>query len=265
MNTFQTLTAIVVLVFVLSVIVQAVQEFIKAVLGTKAGVMKQAITKFMGNHLSLSQVQNALKLRGLDITALENFNKEDFRKLLDGIQFEKTQLDGVVTSTEASIDQIKDNIAASYEAARASFQQMYTKKNKLFVIVLSLLAVSVLNANLIILYQQISADQVVQQAIIGKAVSAHADEPGNNQGQQTDLGAVYSASRNQIVQALQTNPILVRTLDYPQDFKDHPYGEIPGLLMMGILVSLGAPFWNDVLKGMMGINNTLNTNGKKTS
>jgi hypothetical protein len=28
---------------------------------------------------------------------------------------------------------------------------------------------------------------------------------------------------------------------------------------MGILVSLGAPFWNDILKGMMGVNNALNS------
>jgi hypothetical protein len=35
------------------------------------------------------------------------------------------------------------------------------------------------------------------------------------------------------------------------------------LFLMGLLVSLGAPFWNDVLKGMMGVNNALNTNGKK--
>jgi hypothetical protein len=34
---------------------------------------------------------------------------------------------------------------------------------------------------------------------------------------------------------------------------------------MGVLVSLGAPSWNDILKGMMGINNTLNANTKKIS
>jgi hypothetical protein len=34
---------------------------------------------------------------------------------------------------------------------------------------------------------------------------------------------------------------------------------------MGVLVSLGAPFWNDVLKGATGVNNALNSGGKKTS
>jgi len=34
---------------------------------------------------------------------------------------------------------------------------------------------------------------------------------------------------------------------------------------MGVLVSLGAPFWNDVLKGMMGINGALNANARESS
>jgi hypothetical protein len=76
-------------------------------------------------------------IRWLDLTALKNLNKEDFRHLLDGIQLEDTQLKGVVASAQATVEQIKDNIAASYEAARASFQQAYTKKNELFMIILS--------------------------------------------------------------------------------------------------------------------------------
>ena len=40
---------------------------------------------------------------------------------------------------------------------------------------------------------------------------------------------------------------------------------VAGLLLMWVMVSLGALFWNDVLKGMMGVNNALNTNGKKTT
>ena len=132
MNTFQTLVALVLIIFVLSVIVQAIQEFAKALLATKANVMEQTLIKFMGNHLTLPQVKDALTTRGLDITALENFNKEDFRHLLDGIPFDNAQLQGIVNSAQATADQVKDNIAASYEAARASFQQgLYQEKQTL--------------------------------------------------------------------------------------------------------------------------------------
>jgi hypothetical protein len=249
-------------------VVQAIQELLKSVLGTKAAVMREIITKFMGDHLPLSQIEAALKLRGLDITALENINKGDFRHLLDGISLADEQLKGIVVSAQATVDQIKDNIAASYEAARNSFQQAYTRKNKLFVIALSFLVVIPLNANVIILYQEISADQATQQAIVGKAVAVNADQPsatGNDGTQSADIGAAYSHTRDQINTALHNYPILIRSSRFKQDFANHRYSEIVGLLLMGILVSLGAPFWNDILKGMLGINTALNTTGNKSS
>src|SRR5208283_4046468 len=213
MGTFQTIVSLVLLIFVLSVIVQAIQEYIKGVLNTKAGVMEDTVEQFMGNHLTLPQVRNALTLRGLDLTALENINKEDFRHLLNGIQLEDAQLKGVVALAQATVEQIKDNIAASYEAARASFQQAYTKKNKLFVIILSLLVVALLNANLIMLYEQVSSDQAAQQAIVGKAAAVSAEPVANNgsdQRQQTDLGVAYSHNPDQLEKAIESYPILIR-------------------------------------------------------
>jgi len=268
MSTFQTLVSLVLLIFVLSVIVQAIQEFIKTLLDTKAGVMEETVEKFMGDHLTLPQVRNALTLRGFDLTALENLNKADFRHLLDGIELEDAQLKGVVASAQATVEQVKDNIAASYEAARASFQQAYAKKNKVITIILSLLVVALLNANLLILYELISSDQAAQQAIVGSARTVSADQAarsGSDTPQQSDLNTAYSQSRDQIQKALEHYPILIRTSKFGEDFRNHPYSEVPGLLLMGLLVSLGAPFWNDILKGLMGINNTLNAGGRRNS
>ena len=47
-----------------------------------------------GSPSAFCKSEAALKLRGLDITALENINKEDFRHLLDGISFADEQLKG---------------------------------------------------------------------------------------------------------------------------------------------------------------------------
>ncbi len=265
MSTLQTFLSLALLIYVLSVIVQAIQELVKAALATKATVMEQTVTRFMGNYLPLQQVRDALGVRGLNIADLENFNPEAFRHLLDGIPFWETQLRGVVASAGATVDQAKDSIAASYEAVRAAFQRAYTRKNKLFVLGISFLVVILLNANLIVLYQKISADQVAQQAIVGQAALLSAGQQAKTGAPPADLGAAYANSRNEIYKALQSKPILLRTLDYPQDFADHPFVEILGLLFMGILVSLGAPFWNDILKGLMGANNALNANGGRRS
>lgn len=267
MSTFQNLISLVLLVYVLSVIVQGIQEFIKKVLSTKATVMEETVKKFMGESLSLPQVKGALARRGLDITALENLNKQDFRHLLDGIEFKDSPMEGIVKTAGATIENIKDNIAGSYESFRAAFQQAYTKKNNLFVLVLSFMVVLILNANLIVLYDQILADQAVQQALVGKAALPRTDQSGKNGNDQSpaDLVAAVQNTRDAITKDLQDYPILLRTSKFKEDYKNHPYTQIPGLLIMGFLVSLGAPFWNDLLKGMTGINNVLNTSGKQSS
>ncbi len=267
MGTFQTLLALVVLIFVLSVIVQAVQEVLKSVLDTKAKTMAEIIDKFMGDSLPLPQVKGALQRRGLDITALEDFNKEDFRHLLDGIEFAAPQLQGIVASTTATLDQAKDNIAGAYEAARSSFQKSYTTKNKMWVIALSFLVVLVLNASLITIYEILAANQNLTQAISGTAstiVNAEKSSQGTASASQTPNAAeIYDKNRKTITDDLQKYPILFRTSKYPEDLKQEPFNEIAGLLLMGLLVSMGAPFWNDVLKGMMGVNSALNTNNKR--
>jgi hypothetical protein len=268
MGTFQTLLALVVLIFVLSVIVQSVQEVLKSLLDTKAKTKSETIDKFMGNFLTLPQVKGALDQRGLDITALEQFNKEDFRHLLDGIELAAPQLQGIVASAAATLDQIKDNIAGAFEAARVTFQKSYTTKNKKWVIALSFLVVLGLNASLITIYETLAADQNLTQAISGTASSiVNAEKSAQNtasSSQTPNAAEIYDKNRKTITEDLQKYPILLRTSKYPEDLMREPLGEIAGLLLMGLLVSMGAPFWNDVLKGMMGVNNALNTNGKKT-
>jgi hypothetical protein len=265
MSTLQTLMALVVLIFVLSVIVQAVQEFLKSLLKTKADTMEKTIQQFMGAHLTLPQVEGALKERGLDITALEHFNKDDFRHLLDGIDFLEPQLGGIVCSAAATFEQKKDNIAAAYEAARASFQKTYTTRNKIFALIISFGVVLALNANLIMLYQKVAEDQVLAQAIVGKVSTLANPAQSTNGGATASLEKAYQDSRDTISSALGKYPAIVRDSEYGSDFRDHTFSAIVGLLLMGLLVSLGAPFWNDVLKGMTGVNNALNTGGKKSS
>lgn len=255
MNLFQTLMALVVLIFVLSVIVQAAQEGLKSVLGMKAGTMAEAVKKFMGDHLTLQQVEGALQVRGLDLTALDHFNKDDFRQLLNGIQLAAPQVQGVVAASNATIDDAKNNIAAAYDGLRAAFQKTYTRKNKTFAVIISFVVVLVLNASLVKIYETLAADQALSQKIAGTAANVTS---ASNSGQ--DLSGVY----DQVRAELKTYPILLRTGRYEDDFKEGVLDEIAGLVLMGLLVSLGAPFWNDVLKGMTGVNNVLNMN-KKTS
>lgn len=261
MSELQTFLALVVLIYVLCVIVQGVQEVVKSVLDSKAKVMEQAIKEFMGDHLQLAQVKQAMDTRGLKITALERFNQDDFRKLLDGIQFTDDQLKlipAVVAAEKPTIDQFKDNIAAAYEGARAKFQRLYTTYNKRWVIGLSFAVVLLLNANVIEIYNLLAVNQSMSQAIAGTAATiGNSAQAGAAQAQ--DPNTVYDNSRKVIQNELQKYPILLRTCKYREDLERAPWLEILGLAIMGALVSLGAPFWNDVLKGVSGLNDALNS------
>lgn len=269
MSELQTLMALVVLIFVLSVIVQGVQEIVKSLLNIKADTMEKMIEQFMGQHLTLQQVQDALQLRGLDITALEHFNKDDFKRLLDGITLAAPQVQGIVANVNATADEIKTNIASSYEAARASFQKAYTAKNKMFAVIISFVVVLGLNASVIRIYEILGANQTMSQAIAGTAATitntGAAGQSGSGTAQSNDLEQVYAKNRQAITADLQKYPILVRTGKYSEDWDLGPLKEIAGLIVMALLVSLGAPFWNDVLKGMTGVNNVLNTGSKQSS
>ncbi len=116
MSLLQTLLALVVLIYVLCMVVQFLQEGVKAALSTKAKTMEKVIREFMGNDLlTPEQIEAALKRRGFQsLAALEHFSKEDFRQLMDTIPFGPVQLpaiSNVLGVANASID------VACYDAA----------------------------------------------------------------------------------------------------------------------------------------------------
>jgi hypothetical protein len=248
MSTLQNLLALVVLIYVLCVIVQFVQEGVKALFDTKAKTMEKVIQKFMGEDLlKPDQVEAALTSHGLDgLAALEHLNKDDFRKLMDAIPFTAEQL-RILAAANTTVEQFKDRAEAAYDGAMAKFQKLYAANNKKWVIALGFTVVLVLNASVIRIYEILTVDQAMSQTIAATASTVGQPNQGGGVPQTFDP----DKTREAITKELQNYPILLRTTKYPTDIKD-PANDI-GLIIMGILVSLGAPFWNDVLKGVTGV------------
>ena len=275
MGTLQTLLALVVLIYILCVVVQFMQEGVKALLNTKGETMRKVIQNFMGDKLlQPDQVEAALTNRGLDgLAALEHLNKEDFRKLIDIVPFTQDQLQAL-NEAKVSVDQFKDRAEAAYDAAMAKFRRLYAAKNKQWVIAVSFAVVLALNANLVRIYEELAADQVMSQAIAGTAskLEKTSNQPQGNEGGQApssaeDFVKVYNDNRQAIEGNLREYPILVRWSKWRKDYQGTGAAgalyTFLGLPVMALLLSLGAPFWNDVLKGVTGINNVLNTSEKK--
>lgn len=268
MNTYQTLIAMVVLVFVLSVIVQALQEIVKSLLQTKADTMSTTIQDLMGGPAVLQQIRGVLNTRGLEITDLEHFSKHDFRQLLEETSLLAPRAAGQTAALDSAFEDLKNRVVSVYDAARASFRRRYTRKNKMSATLLSCFVVLTLNASLIRVYEVLAANQAMSQAIAGTAPALvggnNSSHTNGSSAQSADPSEIYSRNRQAIMADLQKYPILVRTRNYPQDFRQEPFDEIFGLLLMVGLVSLGAPFWNDVLKGTTGLNHILSNNKSLT-
>jgi hypothetical protein len=115
------------------------------------------------------------------------------------------------------------------------------------------------------LYEELAADQIMAGALVGKASTLIDSAQSGNDNCSQSLPDCYSKSRKAITDTLVRYPPLVRDSDYGTDFHDHTLNAIAGLILMALLVSLGAPFWNDILKTMMGVNNALSTGGKQAS
>jgi len=326
MSTFQTLLALVVLIYVLCVIVQAVQEFIvKWWRDSKPATLRKTLATFIGKA-AVPELEKVLESRGLDITALEGLSKDDFRQLLGAILNPESSLAGLVKSAQKKVD----TAAGALDGIQAKFEAAYARHNKLWVLGLSAALVLVLNANLFFLYQDIAADQAMSQQIAstadkfvhakgeaqGSAAGSASTQPqsantppvpqdvnkpraqgdvpqppqpgpqGQNQSaggsglcqqQQTtstDVAGDYKQTRDCVKSLLTEYPTLVRWRPHHKalggwvaqlkaDAEDSGSKTFFGLVMMWLLVSLGAPFWNDVLKGMTGVNNRLNSNAKK--
>jgi len=222
--------------------------------------MRDVIEQFMGKTLlKPDKVQAALEKRGFkSLAALENFNEADFRKLMDAVltNDDLPEIRAFLNNANASVEQFKQQAEAAYDATMTKFQNLYAKKNKLAVVVLSFAVVLALNASVIKLYDILSVNQAMSQTIAATLATIGQTNPGTGGTQGLDP----QKARDAIAKELQDYPILVRTLKYPEDIKD-PGNDI-GLILMGLLVSLGAPFWNDVLKGTNGLNNVLNTRGE---
>ena len=90
---------------------------------------------------------------------------------------------------------------------------------------------------------------------MSQAIASTVSQP--NQGGGAPQTFDPDKTRDAITKDMNRCSILLRTTKYPDDIKD-PANDI-GLIIMGVLISLGATFWNDVLKGAAGANNALNT------
>jgi hypothetical protein len=155
------------------------------------------------------------------------------------------------------LQEARKNIETWFDEYMGRVEGWYRRKTQVIVLVLGLVLAALLNADTLTLAETLSSDAALRNAIVDAAVKEITVTPP---GQSPDDGTVAEVVRlwekldqlnlplgwmaaDPAIQDLREIPVA------PMDWAD----KVLGLLITGLLVSLGAPFWFDLLGKLVNI------------
>jgi hypothetical protein len=204
-------------------------------------------------------------------------NAEDVRIALAGSGYNQLAklLLSVIGYTTADLQQAQQNLAQWFDEYMLRVDGWYKRKVQVIVLILSMLLAVILNADTLALADALSSNSALRSEV-AKAVTAQVIAMPKTQAAEED---VASETVGEQIQNLDGGLTQIVTLWEQLDQLNLPLGwivadperedprEIPsdpeglvekglGLLITGLLVSLGAPFWFDLLSRLVNIRAT---------
>lgn len=277
LKTLDTVIAMVIVLLVLSLIVQSIQSLVKKLFKLKSRTLlnslddlfkyvdsqkiiekssAQLVTEIKDEFKKLGRVSFLLKKPMIDSLA-----KDDLIKILDKI--------GSGT--------LKQEVGDWFDTVMQGFEERYTRHMKTVAIVVSIVVVVFLNANFFEVYRNISSSDLMRNALIQKREEVQkqlSTGQQNQQGSQSD-GEQLKNELDQLQKYLDQYQGFGFTPLRPAQISDffgaHGYWEgvpagqrfmhavklLGGWAIMVMLLSVGAPFWQDALESLFGIKNLL--------
>jgi hypothetical protein len=224
----------------------------------------------------VKQLENIMRTFGYrNLEILETMSVIKLKEIVGSIQWPDTSI---------SVAEIQKDIDAWFDIAIKGFQDLYERRMKLWAFLISAVIVIVMNASIFEVYKEFSVNKPLRDAAnawLQKTVTQPRDsvivivKPN-----QKDSINIVKKSEEQNVKEIKESFAYVKSSISEQSFQlfrwTKPYREalfcasypkwiinwietLLGWLAMTLLVSLGAPFWYDLLKAIMGIKNTLNS------
>lgn len=296
LESLDALMATVGVILGLSLIVQAIQQIIKQAFDLKTGYMKNELVSMFINDWSkvkgtgpvatlkeatCEQIESLignleLKMKGIGFKDLELLENVDARKLKDifkSIPIEKA-LNAVGGRVTALHDEIETEIDRWFDLAKQAFQDHYERKMKVWAFGISAAVVMIMNVNLFDTYTLFSTNSSARQAGLSLAENLGRIS-ADSLARFITPDTAMSKSDSLIVRSIREKAQFARTIVEDRTFQFFGWRGaaveqlkarstlenvfiIPlGWLAMALLVSLGAPFWYDFLKSLMGLKNLL--------
>lgn len=293
----QILDVVIGIVFVfllLSLVCSAINEFISSLLRLRARDLEDGIRLLLSDpglanqfyqHPLIKSIHQAKKrppyipsrtfaLVMMDIVAPASDGPNRFRQMRDGIS--KSMPDGSVKRTlllladEArnDIDQTRESVENWFNNAMDRVAGKYKQRTQYILFVLGLLVAGFLNVDTIIVGQRLWTDQALRDALVSKAQAAAQQplpqasplpSPGSSGGHITELLAQIKQIRDKDadIQALGL------PIGWGEGFDPRKIpGHLPGWLITAFAISLGAPFWFDMLNKFIVVRSTVKPHEK---
>jgi len=267
----------VVVLLVLSLIVQSIQSFIKKIFKVKSGTILTSLEDLFryidttGTGKTPKQLVEEVKVE------LKKIGRVSFRGTLMIDSIAKGDLEKILN--KLGHNNLLNDMNVWFDSVMQSFEERYSRHMKTIALIISILVVILLNANFFNVYQKIASDSVTRAALLEKgealkkkreqqtAANVPESDPAN-----VKLKEEYEQLQKEYREGLGTykgfgfNPL---TLQQTKDFvnaqggweKQNRFKEgtkaLAGWALMALLLSVGAPFWQDTLESLFGLKNLL--------
>lgn len=181
--------------------------------------------------------------------------KQQLKKLPANSNMRRT-LKLLVSDSDHKLDKLRSNLETWFSDAMERAAGWYKRKTQVTVLIVSVIITVAANADTTQIAKALSNDPALRSALVAQAQEFAKQAPGMGQtpAPQGDAGANVSPAERieQNIQQLQQLGLLLGWNQWPRDSGGW-VNKVIGLLLTALAVSLGAPFWFDLLQKVVHI------------
>lgn len=249
--------------------------------GLIAPLVAQAASLFEGGTLNPRLlVKDVMSFRDFDTTAVLKVAADlqsqvdqalaadpqnaDLQAASKAVRDVATALGTLHTRLAQAVAPISERIAAIerwYDTVMLGFQERYARHMRTWAFLIGLAVTILLNADIFAIYKRLATSAVDQQRVLNQsaAIESHYATLIANAGQNaTTVQQLNAQLQKELDAAAMSYPALgIEPFQSWRDILDATPWQVIGWLIMAALLSLGAPFWHDVLESLFGLKNLL--------
>lgn len=212
--------------------------------------------------------QNGLRKKAVRLDAID---KCQLSSLIRGVDAGRVSGLGMLSAAEAAtrLEAVGKQVEDWFDLAMEPVANRYRRRMQLWAVASALLVVGVLNADAFAIAKQARSDQQFRETVTAQVArlriadslaGLHSDSsaPGDTSGSHSVQPVLSTPQDSILLAALTGSTPLFR--GYPAGWK-FSMQWLLGILFSALLVSLGAPFWHDILESVFGLKNRIRTGG----